>query len=137
MENKLKWNRLKEFILGFLGMLMGSVIYDLLGYTNSTSRVFFGIVFSIIIRGLFDLYRSFRNPEMIEKEKQLQKDERNIFIKYKAGYISFNMTFFALTILWIVAILKGNDLITYLISGVLIYMVAVMEIGRYYLNKKI
>lgn len=137
MEDKLKWKKLKEFIFALLGMIIGLTIYDLLGYTNNISRFFFGITFVIIARALYDIYRNLRYPDLKEKEKQLEKDERNIFIRYKAGYISLIMTFAILVILYVVAVIQENHLIIYLTSGILIYMVVVMEIGKYYLNKRL
>ncbi|MDR7871462.1 MAG: DUF2178 domain-containing protein [Tissierellaceae bacterium] len=137
MEDKLKWNRLKEFGFGLIGYLLGTIIHALLGYSGYTSRVLFGVTFVVIMRALYDLYRNLRYPKIIEKEKQLEKDERNLFIKYKSAHIAINVSTFTLAIVWIITIIIENRSMSYFVSGSLLYIIAVRELSRYYINKKI
>lgn len=136
MENKLKWIKLKEFCFGFLGFLLGSTIHVLLGYSGYASRTLFGVTFVVIVRALYEVYRNLRHPKLIKKQKQLEKDERNLFIKYKSANIAINVSTFTLAIVWMITIVKGNAPMSYFVSGLLLYMIAVMELSRYYLNKK-
>ena len=106
MENKLKWRRLKEFCLGLIGYFLGTIIHALGGYSGHTSRTLFGITFVVIIRALYDIYKRIRYPEIIEKEKQLEKDERNLLIQYKSADISINVTMLILIIVWLVSVIN-------------------------------
>src|SRR5699024_4243501 len=105
MENKLKWRRLKEFCLGLIGYFLGTIIHALGGYSGHTSRTLFGITFVVIIRALYDIYKRFRYPEVMKKERQLEKDERNLLIQYKSANIAINVTMFTLIIVWLIGVI--------------------------------
>lgn len=136
MEGKLKNKRTKDFIYGFLGYLIGAVIYNLIGSDNDVLRIFSGIFFAIIVRALLDFYSYRKYPEMKEKEKLLEKDEHLIVIRDRAAYFTVNIIFVVLTVAWIITIIKQNDVLSYFISGLFIAMVLTMEVSKIYLNKK-
>ncbi|MCL2810759.1 MAG: hypothetical protein FWD25_02595 [Clostridia bacterium] len=50
------------------------------------------------------------NPQYAKKLEIQQKDERNMVIREKAGYIAFLVTLFALAMLAFVFLLLGSDL---------------------------
>jgi len=137
MEDKLKKQKIKYFIFTVIGYLLGVVIYDLSGNENSSLRAIFGIIFVVIMRALFDLYQYRKHPKLKEKEKQLEKDERLIVIRDRAAYITNNIMLTILVILWLTAIIKRNDELAYYISGSILILVAIMELSKYYLSKKI
>ncbi len=73
---------------------------------------------------------------MWEKEKQLEKDERLIIIRDKAAYFTYNMTLTILVILWFVNIIKQNDELSYLISGLIAVFIILMELSKLYWSRK-
>ena len=136
MEDRLKKKKVKHFIYNLLGYLLGVIIYDLLGNENSTLRVLSGILFVIVVRALLDLYEYRKHPKMWEKEKQLEKDERLIIIRDKAAYFTYNITLTILVILWFVNIIKQNDELSYLISGLIAVFIILMELSKLYWSRK-
>ncbi|NMB42759.1 MAG: DUF2178 domain-containing protein [Clostridiales bacterium] len=136
MEDKLKWRRLKEFLFGLLGYFLGTIIHSLGGYSGHTSRTLFGITFVVIIRALYDIYKRFRYPEVIRKERQLDKDERNMLIQYRTANIAINVTMFTLAIVWLIGVILKNNFLAYFAVAVIGCMIVVMELSRYFLNNK-
>ncbi len=137
MEDRLKKRRLKHFIFTVLGYLLGTIINDIFLKGDGASRVIIGVMFAAIVRGLLDLYENKRYPKIIEKEKQLEKDERLITIKNRAAYFMYNIMITILAILWLVFIVKGHDELANFSAILVIIMVFGMEICRYYWSKKI
>src|SRR5690554_4872275 len=119
MEDKLKWRRLKEFLFGLLGYFLGTIIHSLGGYGGHTSRTLFGITFVVIIRALYDIYKRFRYPEVIRKERQLDKDERNMLIQYRSANIAINVTMFTLAIVWLIGVILKNNFLAYFAVAVI------------------
>lgn len=137
MEDKLKKQKIKYFFYSLFAYLLGATIYDLIfNYERNGSRVIFAFIFGFVIRALYDLYEHKRYPEMKEKEKQLEKDERLIIIKDKAAYVTYNITIFILAISWIVTIVKQNEELNIFITVLILVMIATMELSKYYLSKK-
>lgn len=137
MEDRLKKKRIKDFIYGLLAYLLGAIIYDFIGTDNNTLRVLSGVAFGIMIRFLIDFYSNKKYPEIREKEKLLENDERLIIIRGKAAYFTLNIILFSLAIAWITTVIMKNNQLTYFVSGLLITIVLIMEISKSYWSKKI
>lgn len=136
MEDKLKRQKIKYFLFGVIGYLLGVVIYDVFGNENSSLRVIFGVIFVVIMRALFDLYQYRKHPELKRKEKHLEKDERLIIIRDRAAYITNNIILTILIILWFVAIVRKNDELAYIASCSILTFISIMKLSKYYLSKK-
>jgi len=136
MEDKIKKQRIKQFVFTIIGYLVGVSLYDILGNESSPFRHIFGVILVVILRSLFDLYQYKKHPKLKEKEKQLEKDERLIFIRDRAAFITNNIVFAILIILWFVFVIRGNDELAYYLSGFIIFIFAIMQLVKYYLNKR-
>ena len=137
MEDKIRKQKIKAFIMGAVAYLLGTILYDALGYKKSYSREIFGFIFLVIGRSLYDLYQYKKYPKLKEKEKQLEKDERLVFIRDRAAYITNNIVFAALIIIWFASIVKGNGELSDYVSCFIAFIFVVMELVKYYLSKRI
>lgn len=137
MENKLKKRKLKHFVFTVLGYLVGTIVNDLFIFKEGISRVLIGILFTVIVRAALDLYENMKYPRLIEKEKQLEKDERLIVIKDKAAYSMYIIMLIILVISWLVSIARANDILANFSAILIIVMVSGMEICRYYWSNRI
>ena len=137
MENKLKRRKIKHFVFTVLGYLLGMIVNDLYLFKEGISRVLIGILFTVTVRSALDLYENMKYPRLIEKEKQLEKDERLIVIKNKASYTMFYIMLIILVVSWLVSIAKANDILSNFSAILIIVMVSGMEICRYYWSKRI
>lgn len=112
MEDRVKKYRRGLFISGFFGAMAGLIIYDILGDTNDNFRLFFPIIFTIVVKLIYDLYWRYKYPEIKVTEKILDKDERNILIRGKAAYVTMNITLFSLLVPMLIGIITENILLT-------------------------
>lgn len=137
MEDKLKKRKIKSFIYGCLGYICGAAIYDLLfSGGNNKSRVIFAILFSIVIRALLDFYEYRKYPKLKEKEEQLEKDERLVMIKYKAAYVTYIIILFILVISWLFTLGEKYYKLNNFITIMVLVAIVVMQLSKYYLNRK-
>ena len=138
MEDKLKKRKVKRFIFILISLLLGGIIYALLfDNSNQISRFMFPVFFGFLLNALLDLYEYRKHPKLKEKEKQLEKDERLIMIKYKSAYVTHNITIFILAICYIVTIAKQNEKLSTYIIAIMLFMIIVKRVNQYYWNRKI
>ncbi|WP_236912871.1 DUF2178 domain-containing protein [Clostridium sp. Cult1] len=138
MEDKLKKRKVKRFIFILISLLLGGIIYALLfDNSNQISRFMFPVFFGFLLNALLDLYEYRKHPKLKEKEKQLEKDERLIMIKYKSAYVTHNITIFILAIYYIVTIAKQNEKLSIYIIAIMLFMIIVKRVNQYYWNRKI
>ena len=138
MEDKLKKRKVKRFIFILISLLLGGIIYALLfDNSNQISRFMFSVFFGFLLNALLDLYEYRKHPKLKEKEKQLEKDERLIMIKYKSAYVTHNITIFILAIYYIVTIAKQNEKLSIYIIAIMLFMIIVKRVNQYYWNRKI
>jgi len=138
VEDKLKKRKVKRFIFILISLLLGGIIYALLfDNSNQISRFMFPVFFGFLLNALLDLYEYRKHPKLKEKEKQLEKDERLIMIKYKSAYVTHNITIFILAIYYIVTIAKQNEKLSIYIIAIMLFMIIVKRVNQYYWNRKI
>lgn len=138
MEDKLKKRKVKRFIFILISLLLGGIIYALLfDNSNQISRFMFPVFFGFLLNALLDLYEYRKHPKLKEKEKQLEKDERLIMIKYKSAYVTHNIKIFILAIYYIVTIAKQNEKLSIYIIAIMLFMIIVKRVNQYYWNRKI
>lgn len=137
MEDKLKKIKIKHFIYMMLCYTLITIILNSLGIENNYLGGLSGVVICVIISIIFDICERKRYPEIKQKEKQLEKDERIAMIKYKAAYTTLNIALFIVFISFMVAKAKQNDELMYLASALLIIPYILMKLSKYYWSRKI
>lgn len=138
MEDRVKKYRRQKFIIGLVGVIVGSTIYSLLGFEYDRVYSFLvGVLSAIIGNAIHDLYHHFKYPEMKNTQKILDKDERNAMIGGKAAYITINITQFSLIIPITVGIFMENQLLAYFSIALYIFIMLVFFISKRYWSKRI
>lgn len=137
MEDKLQKRKVKRFIFTLFCLILGGIIYSLLfDNRDGISKFIFPVLFGFLMSALLDLYEYRKYPKLKEKEVQLEKDERLIMIKYKAAYVTHKTTIFILAICYIITIAKQSEKLNTYIIGVILFMIIVMKLSKYYWSRK-
>lgn len=138
MEDRVKKYRRQKLIVGFLGVFLGLVAIDLLGFSGGRiARFVLGVFSAIIAHSLHDLYHHFKHPKMAETQRILDKDERNLMVQGKASYYTFKITLYALVIPITIGIIMENMLLTYFSIGLYMFIFIVFSLSKLYWNKRI
>lgn len=73
MEDKVRNKRIKEFLTSMIGFIIGTMVWDMMGYDNNYKRIVAGIGFGIILRMGLDVYYNKKKPDIQEKLPELAK----------------------------------------------------------------
>jgi hypothetical protein len=96
-----------------------------------------GLGCGFILVGTISMLIKYRNPKYKRQEEIAQKDERNILIRIKAGYMSCLVTTLSLITLEIVFLIVDNWFACLLtICALAIHMIAFL-VALYYYNKRL
>lgn len=137
MEDRVKKYIRQKGILGFIGVFIGLMTYDLLGFSGDRIfRYLFGAFVAIIVYAIHDLYYHFKYPKMKSTEKVLDKDERNIMIRGKSSYVTMMITLFSLIIPMIIGIATENILLTIFSIGLYFFIFVVFTLSKSYWDKR-
>ena len=123
-------------VIGFL-LLAASFLTKHLGVNMIATCFLAGFGSAWIGLGVIGIFVKRLNPEYIKKQEINQKDERNIQIREKSGYITFLVTLFSLAILEFVFLLTDNDIACMLTIGIMAVHIASFFIALFYYGKKI
>lgn len=138
MEDRVKKYRRQKFIVGLIGVMLGLVLFDLLGLSGGRIfRFVWGVFSAIIAHSLHDLYYHFKYPKLAETKKVLDKDERNLMVEGRAAYYTINITSFALVIPITIGIIMENTILTYFSMGLYIFILIVYSLSKLYWGGKI
>ena len=100
------------------------------GFTAGIGSAWIGLgVLGLIIKRL--------RPEYVKKLETEQKDERNMQIREKSGYVSFLATLFSMVVLEIIFLLTDNDIACILVIGAMAVHIASFIIALFYYDKKL
>lgn len=136
MDNKLRKYRTKDFIAGVIGFLIGAILWDIFMYEDNFKRIISGIVFSIVVKIILDAYYHIKHPDVKEKEKINEKDERIIAIRGKVAYVVNCLMVIIMGIGWLVAEYNENDEISIVLVALILTTLTSTLIGNYILGKK-
>ena len=136
MDNNLKKYRIKNFISGAIGFIIGSALWDIFMYEDKFKRIIAGIIFAIIVKIVLDFYYRKKYPDLKEKEEINDKDERLIAIRGRVAYVVYNLMIVIMGIGWLVAeFYKRQDISIVLVVLILISITSTL-IGSYFLGRK-
>lgn len=136
MENRIKRQKKKMFFLAIIGYFVGATLYELFGDGDSTFRFFAGALFAGLVDILIVLYDGWKYPEIKDKKRQLDKDERNIILNVKAAGFTITVVLFALAIILLISIIIKNKLIGYLSAGLYLFIFFLLIVSKAYWNKR-
>lgn len=136
MEDRIRKQKTKMFILVVVGFLIGSGIYDFFGDGSYTFRVFSGILFAGVVDISIILYDRWKYPGIKDKKQQLEKDERNIIINGKAASFTVTIILFTLAVSLLIAIIMKNKLLGYLSAFIYLFIFFLLIVSKSYWNKK-
>ena len=123
-------------IIGFL-LLAASILMKHIG-TNIIATCFVsGIGCAWVGLGVIGIFIKRLKPEAVKKMEIDQKDERNIQIREKSGYVSFLITLFSLMLLEFTFLILDNDFACILTIGVMAIHLLSFFIAQFYYDKKI
>lgn len=139
-----KSKRKKIILRSSIGLLLGIVLI-ILGFLTSDHRyagILLGLGFGISAPSFFYLTACLRfsNSEIKNLEKQIKiekKDERNIRIKEKTGYMCNKIIFYCIAaVTFIISFMEINKITIYLLASLLIiHSILNLVISRYYSKK--
>ena len=137
----MKKSKRKKIILSSIGLLLGIVLI-ILGFLTSDHRyagILLGLGTGISAPSFFYLiaYLWFSDSEIkkFEEKKQIEnKDERNIMIREKTGYMCNKIISYCLAaVTIIISFMEKNKITIYLLASLLIMqMILNLVIGCYY-----
>jgi len=122
--------------IGFL-LLAASFLAKHLGVNLIATCFLAGFGSAWIGLGVIGIFIKRLNPEYLKKQEINQKDERNIQIREKSGYITFLVTLFSLAILEFVFLLTDHDFACVLTIGAMSIHIASFFIALFYYDKKL
>ena len=123
-------------VIGFL-LLTASFLAKNLGASPIACEFMAGIGSAWIGLGVIGVFIKRQKPEYARKMEINQKDERNIQIREKSGYVSYLVTLFTLAILEFVFLLTDNEFACILTIGAMAVHIVSFFIALFYYNKKI
>lgn len=105
---------------------------------NTIACVFIsGIGCTWVGLGVLGIFIKELGSEYLRKQEINQKDERNIQIREKSGYLAFAVTLLSLAILEFVFLLTDNDIACIFIIGAMIIHIGSFFIALFYYGKKL
>lgn len=137
MESKIKKQRKKAFLFSILGYFLGAGLYDFIAGDKDILRFLSGTLFAAVANVLLVSYEHWKYPNMKEKKKLLDEDERNIFITGKAAYSSLLITGFTLVVIFLISLVIENKLISYFSMILYLYIFLLLIISKVYYDKRI
>ena len=123
-------------VVGFL-LLATSFLMKNLGANLFATCFASGIGCAWVGLGVVGIFVKRLKPESVKKMEIDQKDERNIQIREKSGYITFLITLFTLMLLEFTFLILDNDLACILTIGVMAAHLLSFFIALYYYDKKL
>jgi len=123
-------------VIGFLS-LAASFLIKHLGANMIAVCFLAGIGSAWVGIGVIGVFVKRSKPEYVKKQEINQKDERNIQIREKSGYITYLITLFSLMILAFVFLLFDNNLACILTIGALAVHIVSYFIALSYYNTKL
>ena len=119
------------------GLLSLSFLLKHLGANLIATCFVAGIGCAWVGLGVIGIFVKRLKPESVKKMEIDQKDERNIQIREKSGYVTFLITLFTLMLLEFVFLVLDNDIACILTIGVMAVHVVSYFIGLLYYDKKL
>ena len=123
-------------VIGFV-LLAVSFLLKNLGANLIATCFIAGIGCAWVGLGVIGIFIKRLKPESVKKMKIDQKDERNIQIREKSGYVAFLITLFTLMLLEFTFLVLDNDLACILTIGVMAVHLVSFFIGLFYYDKKL
>jgi len=123
-------------VIGFL-LLAASFLMEHLGVNLIAACFVSGIGCAWVGLGVIGVFVNRLKPESVKKMEIDQKDERNIQIREKSGYVTFLITLFALMLLEFTFLILDNDLACMLTIGVMAIHLLSFFIALFYYDKKL
>lgn len=137
MEKKMQRHDRKQLIVGILGYFAGTVLFSLLGGgSDPFYRLLAGAVGSGTFWMLSDLQERRRHPDLKEKRKIEDKDERNQWIRGKAAQCTIATAIMTLLLLLFVGAVLENPWISYGAAAFAVLLYATNWMAVRYWNKR-
>lgn len=114
MEKKIQKHDRKQLVMGILGYFAGTVLYSLLG---SGEDPFYRLLAGAVVSGIFWMLSDWRearkHPDLLEKRKIEDRDERNQWIRGKAAQSTSATAIMTLFLLLFLGAVLENPWISY------------------------
>jgi len=123
-------------VIGFV-LLASSFLLKHLGVNMIAACFLAGFGSAWIGLGVIGVFMKRLNPEYLKKQEINKKDERNVQIREKSGYITFLITSFSFAVLEFVFLLTDNNIACVLAIGAMAIHIASFFIALFYYDKKI
>lgn len=136
MEPKLKKRLVFTGILSFLGYFVGTTLYVFSETSNSTYKFLSGLLFAAIFSLSFWLFMAWKYPGIRGKEKQLAKDERNIYINGRSAVFTVRVTLATAVLTFFLGVVRNNLFVAYSSAGLYLFTILTMGLSRYFWERK-
>jgi uncharacterized membrane protein len=118
------------------GLLSFGFVARQLGYAQNALDFAMGIGCGFILVGAISMAVKLRNPKYAKQADVEQRDERNVMLNGKAGYVTFFTTLFALVAMAIVFLAINNETACYITLALLAIHMLTFLIALTYFKKK-
>jgi uncharacterized membrane protein len=108
-----------------------------LGISPSACAFLSGLGCAWVGMGVIGIFIKRMRPEYVRKQEISKKDERNIQIREKSGYLAFLITLFVFTVLELVFLMLDNELACILTICAMAIHIASFFLARSYYDKKL
>lgn len=130
---------IRAALTGVIGYFVGSALYSLLGGGDNTFKsVLLGVLGVVVAAGigvLNYLYVRKKYPKAVKAMAAEEKDERGQLIRGKNSSYTLILIAFLTSGLFIFSVLKGYEIISYIIAGSYVITVLFNIAIHSYLNK--